>query len=77
SATTPTGGPRGEGTYLGPAGTAANQAVASATPAVGTVQDQTAKLDLTAVPSPQFQPGSVPNEGQAWVLRRPRIPFLE
>jgi hypothetical protein len=51
SATPPSGGPRGEPTYLGPAGTAANQAVAAATPAVGTVQERTARLDLTAVPA--------------------------
>ena len=50
SATAVSGGPRGEGTYLGPAGTAANQGVAAATPAVASVQDQAARLDMTAIP---------------------------
>ena len=49
SATPVTGGPRGEDTYLGPAGTAANQALAGAGPAVAALQDGTAKLDLSSV----------------------------
>jgi hypothetical protein len=51
SATPPTASPHGGDTYLGPAGTAANQAMAGATPTLATVQEETAKLDVTAVPA--------------------------
>ncbi|HET9771779.1 MAG TPA: hypothetical protein VFS16_12885, partial [Acidimicrobiia bacterium] len=50
SATPVSASPRGGDTYLGPAGTAANQAMAGATPTVATVQEETAKLDLSGVP---------------------------
>ncbi|MCA1843833.1 MAG: hypothetical protein LC792_11745, partial [Actinobacteria bacterium] len=70
SATTPTASPRDNQTYLGPAGTAANQALAAATPAVGAVQEQTAKLDLTAVPAPGRLPSATSSNKQGWVLRR-------
>jgi hypothetical protein len=61
SATTPTPTPRGGDTYLGPAGTAASQAAASATPAVATVDDETAKISL---------------RGTAWPGTRDRRPVL-
>ncbi|HYH49458.1 MAG TPA: galactose oxidase-like domain-containing protein [Acidimicrobiia bacterium] len=50
SATPLTASPRGGDTYLGPAGTAANQAMGGATPTIAAVQEESAKLDLTAVP---------------------------
>jgi hypothetical protein len=43
SATEPTGGPRGEDTYLGPAGTAANRALGAAAPALAAVEDKNAQ----------------------------------
>jgi len=52
SATTPTASPRDNETYLGPAGTAANRALAATTPAIDAVEEQTAKLNLSAVPAP-------------------------
>ena len=65
SATEPTGGPRGEDTYLGPAGTVANRAISAGTPALGTLQERTAKLDMSAIRTPPA------------VLSRRRTPFLE
>jgi hypothetical protein len=77
SATEPTGGPRGEETYLGPAGTAANQAVSAATPTLGTLQQQAANLEMTALPAPAQSLRPPPNANQTWMLRRPPTPFLE
>jgi hypothetical protein len=50
SATPVAASPRGGDTYLGPAGIAANQALAGAAPTFAAVQEESAKLDLTAVP---------------------------
>jgi hypothetical protein len=77
SATEPTASPRGGETYLGPAGTAANQAVSAASPVLGTLQQQAARLEMTVVPAPaqSFRPS--PNTNQTWMLRRPRTPFIE
>jgi hypothetical protein len=78
SATEPTASPRGGETYLGPAGTAANQAVAAATPALSTLQQQMANFEMTALPAPAAQSlRPPPNANQTWMLRRPRTPFLE
>jgi len=52
SATTPTASPRDDETYLGPAGTATNRALAATTPAIDAVEEQTARLNLSAVPVP-------------------------
>jgi hypothetical protein len=67
SATALAASPHGGETYLGPAGTAANQAAAGTTPTVAAVEDRTARLDLTAVPV-SGQP--------AWLARRPVRPNL-
>jgi hypothetical protein len=50
SATPLSASPRGGDTYLGPAGTAANEGMAGATPALSTVQEETAKLDVSGAP---------------------------
>jgi hypothetical protein len=50
SATPVTASARGGDTYLGPAETGADHATAAAMPAIGTVQERTAQVDLTAVP---------------------------
>ena len=49
SATAPTPSPRGGDTYLGPAGTAANQAINGAAPTFAAAQEEMTKLDLSAV----------------------------
>jgi hypothetical protein len=49
SATALTASPRGGATYLGPAGTAANQALTGAAPTIAAVQEEMTKLDLSVV----------------------------
>lgn len=61
SATTPTASPRDNQTYLGPAGTTANQALAAATPAIGVIEEGTSKPDLRLVPIPGVPSSPGPN----------------
>ena len=57
SATQPTG-PRGEGSYLGPAGTAANRALGAAAPDVVAVEKKKGGIGPSRTPFPAFRPQS-------------------